>query len=1087
MMTSKPVRLMKFTLCVVLVMAGRFSLVRANDHAGNYASNINPPSGWIAAAHRGDVDDGDWSFESGVNGGSVGRFIGDSSLIGGNINTNGKAFGIYANPATNSPFYAARKTFAKAALTTGDTITFQVSVDFRNGSKGFNLRDASDNSIWTFNVGRVDGVNGGYYIRNGSSANNVPYDNGQQFGAYHANTVFTFTFTQRERVLDWSAARTGGIAATVTGSAPIESGTMGSVRFFVSGTDPGGLPSNNLYFNNFTFQTAPRSGEPLTLGERRMPGTVPSNLLRFSDPVASAVSFRYRGDGFTQDFPLTKNGDVWELDVTTIPIAPGWHDFKFLLNGNWESGANRWLWIDENGKVAQPPAVYLTWTTDPTSTMTVQWHNLSAAANTLRHRPAGSQGAWTTLAAAGSVPFPHTERRIHTVQITGLQPGADYEFEVDGYTEIYRFRTMPATLIAPLRFGVGGDVNVGPLPDAMTAAIAAKDPAFLVVGGDIAYADGQAANFWKWLRYLESWHRNARAPDGRLIPAVTVIGNHEVRNGYGQFHPDYDGTAAWRLRCAPYFYRCFAFPGTSGRGLLDFGDYLSLIILDSDHSTRIVDQNAWLQTTLDARRSRPHLFPIYHVPAWPSARSFDDEFAVRVRQNWVPLFEQAGVHLSFEHHDHTFKRTRALLAGQLHPDGVVYAGDGLWGIDPRAPDGSRWYLEPGASSQHHVHLVTLTATGRTMQSVDSTGNFIGGIAPYHIQLTQTIDGIPKPPENLRAARLRPRSVKLAWNPVPNAVSYQIQRDSVLLGTSGSAEFTDANRTPGSAASYAVTAVNRSGVSQPCAPLAIVHPAETVPPFALDGDNEGSGYLLASPGMTLHAALRGEDLYVATWTPAGGASDHLLFVTDSLLPTATEPAPWEKSGLVAQAATAPFLGAESSAPYIAWFNAPATSQSFRAAAAGGRMEGVIDLIETFGTLPATVHLAAAAWQTADGGALVSQVPAGDADVNLDPDEFLTIPLETLRDSGGTGFFDRADPARGFRAEPLPGEAFKVRWTSIPGKRYQLWRSTTLAADSWEKVHAQPLAGPSGVSEMSLEDPAAVNLQRAFYRVEVLDPQ
>lgn len=1059
----------------------------ADDHAGNYASNTSAPAGWLSGAHRGDVNHGDWSFESAANGGAVGRFIGDSSLIGGNINTNGKAFGIYANPPSGAPFYAARKSFAKPALTTGDTIVFQISVDFRNGSKGFNLRDTADNSVWTFNVGRVDGINGGYYIRNGSGANGVPYDNGQQFGGYHANTVFTFTFTQRERALEWTVARSGGIAATVNGSAPIESGSMGSVRFFISGTDAGGLPSNNLYFNNFTFQTAPRGDSPLALGERRTPGAVPSTVLRFSDPAATSVSFRYRGDGFTGDFPLVKNGDVWEIDISTIPAAPGWHDFKFLLNGNWESGANRWMWIDDEGRIASPPAVYLTWTSDPATTMTVHWHNDDAAANTLRHRPAGSEDAWTPLAAETTIPFPHTGRQIHTATITGLQPRGEYEFEADGYTEIHRFRTMPATLDEPLRFGVGGDVDIGPTADAMTAAIAAKDPAFLVVGGDVAYADGQAANFWKWQRYFESWHRHARAPDGRLIPKVMAIGNHEVRNGYGQNHPDFDGTPAWRLRCAPYFYRFFAFPGVSGHGALDFGDYLSLLILDTDHGTRIVDQNPWLQAALDARRTRPHLIPIYHVPAWPSHRSFTDEFAARVRQNWVPLFEQAGVHLAFEHHDHTYKRTRPLLAGEVHPDGIVYAGDGLWGIGSRPPDTTRWYLEPGASAQHHVHLVTLTATGRTLQTVDAGGNFIGGSAPDHIVLSQPVDGIPVPPENLHSARLRPRSVRLAWDAVPNAVSYQVFRDATLLGTTGTAGFTDTNRPPESAATYTIAAVNRSGISPQGEPLAIVHPAETVPPFELDGENDGSGYLLASPGMTLHAALRGDDLYVATWTPAGGASDHFLLVSDGLLPAASTAAPWAKAGLTAHPPGAPFLGAESGQPYIAWFNAAAASESFRAAAAGGRMEGVIDLVETFGALPETIHLAAAAWETADGGALGSQAPAGNGDPNVDPDEFLTIPLEALRDSGGTGYFDRADPTRGFRATPEHGEGFTIRWTTIPGKRYQVWRSSSLVEGSWEMVNTEPVTAPSGSLEMSLADSEASTLERAFYRVEVLDPE
>lgn len=1060
----------------------------ADDHAGNYASNTTAPAGWVSEGHRGDINEGLWSFESAANGGSVGRFIGDSSFIGGNINTEGKCFAIYANPSTNTPFYAARKTFAKPALTTGDTITFQMAVDFRNGSKGFNLRDSGDNSIWTFNVGRVDGVNGGYYIRNGSSTNGVPYDNGQQFGGYHANTVFTFSLTQRERVMDWTVVRSGGIDATVSGSAPIESGAMGSVRFFISGTDPGGSPSNNLYFNNFTFNTAERGDTPLTLGERRLPGRVPSHILRFSDPVATSVTVRHGGDGFANSFPLSKTGDVWEIDVRTIPLGPGWHEFKFRPNSNYETGSNRRMWINADGLISMPPAVYLTWTGDPTTTMVAHWHNYEITSNKLRHRPAGSGVEWTELGAA-TIPFPHSERMIHTMEITGLAPGSEHEFQVDGYDETLRFRTMPADLSQPLRFGVGGDVDIGPTADAMTAAISSKDPAFLVVGGDHPYADGRAENFWKWYRYFESFFHNARSPDGRLIPLVMAIGNHEVRNGYAQNHPDFDNTAAWRLRYAPYFYRCFAFPGDPGYGVLDFANYLSLVVLDSDHSNLIVNQNTWLENTLDARRDRTHLIPIYHVPAWTSHRSFEDEFAVRVRQHWVPRLEQAGVHLSFEHHDHTFKRTKPLLDYQENPDGIVYFGDGLWGIGSRQPDTSRWYLAPGASATHHVHLVTLTASGRTVQSVNASGDFFGGTAPDHILVSQGIDGIPAVPENPRIDRLRPDSVRLAWDPVPNATNYEVRRDEQTIGTSTTTTFTDGGRTPENSASYTIAAVNRSGVSAPGAPVEVTFPAQQVPPFTLDGEADSSGYLLASPGMTLYAALRADDLYVATWTPAGGASDHFLLVTDELSPTVTQPAVWAKSGLTAHPSSKPFLAAESEAPYITWFNAPASSASFRAASTGGVMEGVLDLVDAFGGLPSAIHVAAAAYQTADGGNLTSQAPAGNENGDIDPDEFLTIPLEALRDSTGTGVFDRLDPALGFRAsagDDAPASGFTVRWTSVPGKRYQLWRSTSLASGEWEKVHPEPLTAPSGDTEMSHTDSASSSLERAFYRVEAINP-
>ncbi|MFM8807959.1 MAG: fibronectin type III domain-containing protein, partial [Chthoniobacterales bacterium] len=549
------------------------------DDASRY-TGTNAPAGWISGGHRGDIDFGFWEFEAAANGGSAGRFLGDSSLVGAdaNINTGGQAFGLFAHPPQGTaPVAAAIRKFAKPTLTTGDTLSFQLAVNFRNGTKGFTLRNATGTSQWNFSVGRVDGTNDGYYIRNGVSGS--AFDNGQRFGGYSANTVFTFTFTQRERQLQWTAVRSGGISATVSGSLAIDSGTIADLRFFITGTDPSGeAPWNNLYFNNLSLVTESRGDAPLTIGERRTPGVVPSHFLRFTDPNATNVTVRHSGDWNTGHI-MTRSNSVWSIDVRNvptasnnpIPLASGWHEFKFHTNSAWEAGDNRWLYINASNQVAAPPAVYLTWQRDPTTTMTVHWHNFSTGQNTLRYRLAGSGAAWTTLTAT-TTNAPVGERLVRIAEITGLNPGWIYEFQVDGYTETFRFKTMPADLTQPVKFAAAGDADIGPDADAMAAAIAARDPAFVAMIGDHAYEDSRAANFWMWERYLQSYFTNLRAPDGRLIPIVSAVGNHEIYNGWGEFHPDFENTADWRLRYGSYFFRYFAFPGANQPyGVLDFG------------------------------------------------------------------------------------------------------------------------------------------------------------------------------------------------------------------------------------------------------------------------------------------------------------------------------------------------------------------------------------------------------------------------------------------------------------------------------------------------------------------------------------
>src|SRR4029077_19929027 len=93
----------------------------------------------------------------------------------------------------------------------------------------------------------------------------------------------------------------------------------------------------------------------------------------------------------------------------------------------------------------------------------------------------------------------------------------------------------------------------------------------------------------------------------------------------------------------------------------------------------------WLEKTLKARADHPHVFAINHVPAYPSYRNpqaagnAGEGTGESNRKHWVPLFEKYRVPVVLEHHDHTFKRTKPLLDGLSHENGVLYLGDGSWG------------------------------------------------------------------------------------------------------------------------------------------------------------------------------------------------------------------------------------------------------------------------------------------------------------------------------------------------------------------------------------------------------------------------
>src|SRR6202008_1969402 len=77
---------------------------------------------------------------------------------------------------------------------------------------------------------------------------------------------------------------------------------------------------------------------------------------------------------------------------------------------------------------------------------------------------------------------------------------------------------------------------------------------------------------------------------------------------------------------APFFYALFdgLYPET-GFTALDFGDYLSLILLDTGHTTPIAgEQTDWLDKALRERADHPHVLVVTHVPASPSHRKMHD-------------------------------------------------------------------------------------------------------------------------------------------------------------------------------------------------------------------------------------------------------------------------------------------------------------------------------------------------------------------------------------------------------------------------------------------------------------------------------
>lgn len=352
---------------------------------------------------------------------------------------------------------------------------------------------------------------------------------------------------------------------------------------------------------------------------------------------------------------------------------------------------------------------------------------------------------------------------------------------------------------------------------------------------------------------------------------------------------------------------------------------------------------------------------------------------------------------------------------------------------------------------------------------------------------------PSPPQNLVVTPVQTNQVNLTWSAASGAAGYIVNRDNTAVTVTAGTSYSDGGLMANSYHCYFIVASNSIGFSTPgttvCTNTLATAPVN-LPAFTLDGAFDYPGYWLASnpaPAGVLYAALRGTTLYVATGSPGtSGPNDNFIFVSDQLLPSASAPAPWAKSGNVAVATTRPYLASESQNTYISWYvNGNQTNwPCAKSAGTSGAMAGTLDLVQAFGYLPTNLYLCAAAYVTTNGGPLVAQCPAGSGP-NIESNEFLVIPVVALRDSLGNGTFDLLDPARGFKilSAGLQNNSCIFNCAAMPGRAYQV-QFVNQPGGTWSNLPGgSNYAVPPAVTLSFTDAPPAGTPQR-FYRVELL---
>lgn len=394
--------------------------------------------------------------------------------------------------------------------------------------------------------------------------------------------------------------------------------------------------------------------------------------------------------------------------------------------------------------IFDPPALYATWIDDPTTTMTIIWHSDDKDGEydqlkymNFEYRLKNKKSEQWKTEKSQIREFPFSDRMMHRVDLTDLEQGEEYAFRIGVNAPdslIFYFRTMPAKVDRAINFAAGGDTNAGDEFRKTNIQAMRHDIDFVMFGGDLEYSNGRPDRVDKVYDWLTIAKETFIAPDNRLVPIIAAIGDHEFRRT--RYNEDWGVNSLEdiekledKTESAPYYYAMFPFPGIPTWGALDFGNYMSVLLLHAGAFPPIKgEQTEWLEETLREREDIPHIFPIYHHGLYPGVRSiYKDQ-----QKYWGPLFEKYGVYVAFENHDHVYKRTYPIRAGKKvgKEEGIVYLGDGSWGNLRTVVNPDKWYLEKVLALRSYI-IGTIHPGDKKFQfrMYDNNGNRIDSYFP----------------------------------------------------------------------------------------------------------------------------------------------------------------------------------------------------------------------------------------------------------------------------------------------------------------------------------------------------------------------
>jgi predicted phosphodiesterase len=372
-----------------------------------------------------------------------------------------------------------------------------------------------------------------------------------------------------------------------------------------------------------------------------------------------------------------------------------------------------------------PYNLILSWTGDTAHTMTASWRGAAQKQAVMQvisktqYDKTGFDGAKEFPASCRDISLDGTGTWHYEATATGLTAGTVYAYRVGGqgdWSAESEFTTAQAASDS-VTFAYMGDIQTasdsekeyalwGKLAENMKRLY--PELSFAVLGGDIVENGTSTKLFDEFLQ-------NA-SPVFSQIPLMATNGNHESN------FPDTGKPELYREE--------FALPTDGPAGFseefysFDVGNCHVLVLnswifsgeqkLTNDDDARI---NTWIKRDL-ATSTADWQVVVTHVPVYAL---HSDTTAAAVRREWAPIFEQYGVDLVFEGHQHVYSRSYPLTEGKIdYENGVTYimgnAGQKFYS------SADETFSEKTIYNTATYQITQIHGNAMTVQTLDVNGN-----------------------------------------------------------------------------------------------------------------------------------------------------------------------------------------------------------------------------------------------------------------------------------------------------------------------------------------------------------------------------